>query len=379
MRLPGDLHVSAPPEKGPGPFSGVLSAKKAKKGPGPFSGVLSAKKAKKGPGPFFCGAMLLAVLLGTGSAAVSAQVKIAADPAPGFPSRPIRIINPFSGGGGLELTARQIGQKLTERWNQPVVVDSRPGAATIVGTEIASRAAPDGHTLLMITTTFAINPSLYGKLPYDPVRDFVPLIQLTAQPNIVVVNTTSPFQNIKDLLVAARARPGELSYASPGAGSAPHLSAELMRSMAKIELIHVPYKGIPPAVTDLLGGRVTMLFTTALSAAPQMKAGKLRALAVTSARRNAMLPDVPTMAETLPGYDLTALQGIVVRAGTPREIVDKLGRALREIVLMPDVRERLESEGAEVIASTPEVFAAQLRRETQTWARIVKDSGAKPE
>jgi tripartite-type tricarboxylate transporter receptor subunit TctC len=312
-------------------------------------------------------------------AATPRPAAAATDPAPGFPSRPIRIINPFSGGGGLELTARQVGQKLTERWAQPVIVDNRPGAATIVGTEIASKAAPDGHTLLMITTTFAINPSLYGKLPYDPMRDFTPVIQLTAQPNIVVVNASSPFQSVKDLLAAARARPGELTYASPGAGSAPHLSAELMRSMAKIDLIHVPYKGIPPAVTDLLGGRVTMLFTTALSAAPQLKIGKLRALAVTSARRNAMLPEVPTMAETLPGYDLTALQGIVVRAGTPREIVDKLGRALREIVLMPEVRERLESEGADVIASTPEAFAAHLKREMQTWSRIVKESGAKPE
>jgi len=323
-------------------------------------------------------AFVFAAGAGWASLPVFAQVA-GADQASSFPSRPIRMIVPFSAGGGLELTARQIGQKLTERWGQPVIVDNRPGAATILGTEIASKAAPDGHTLLMITTTFAINPSLYGKLPYDPGRDFTPLIQLTVQPNIVVVNASSPIQSVKDLIAAARAKPGELTFASPGAGSAPHLSAELMRSMAKIDMIHVPYKGIPPAVTDLLGGRITMLFTTVLSAAPQIKAGKLRAVAVTSAKRNRMLPEVPTMAETLPGYELNALQGIVVRAGTAREIVQKLGRDLREIVMLPDVRERLESEGADVVGSTPEEFAAALRREMVTWARIVTESGAKPE
>jgi tripartite-type tricarboxylate transporter receptor subunit TctC len=319
------------------------------------------------------GGFLVAMLVPAAPAAAQAGVQGT------FPVRPVRMINPFSGGGGIEITARQMGQHLSERWGQPVIVDNRPGAATIVATEIASKAAPDGHTLLLVTTTFAINPSLYGKLPYDPVRDFTPLIQLTAQPNIVVVSASSPIVTVKDLLAAARAKPGELTFASPGAGSAPHLSAEQLKSMAKIDMIHVPYKGIPPAITDLLGGRITMLFTTALSAAPQMKAGRIRAVAVTSAKRNRMLPDVPAMAETLPGYDLAALQGIVVRAGTPRAVVDRLGRDLREVVSLPDVRARLEAEGADVIASTPEEFAATLRREMATWSRIVKDSGAKAE
>ena len=323
--------------------------------------------------------LALAGLLFAAAQAHGQAPAAAGDPAPGFPSRPIRLIIPFSGGGGLDITARQIGQWLTDRWSQPVVVDNRPGAATIVGTEIASKAAPDGHTLLFITTTFAINPSLYGKLPYDPVRDFTPLIQLTAQPNIVVVGAASPWQSVKDLIAAARSRPGELTYASPGAGSAPHLSAELMRSMAKIEMIHVPYKGIPPAIADLVGGRVSMLFTTALSAAPQMKSGKVRALAVTSAKRNRMLPEVPAMAETLPGYALDALQGIVVRSGTPRPVVQKLGGELRSVLQQPEVRQRLEAEGAEVIGSTPEAFAESLRREMAVWARIVRESGARPE
>lgn len=322
---------------------------------------------------FACGGLLVAMLMPVTPVAAQAGAQDT------FPVRPVRMINPFSGGGGIEITARQMGQHLSDRWRQPVIVDNRPGAATIVATEIASRAAPDGHTLLLVTTTFAINPSLYGKLPYDPVRDFTPLIQLTAQPNIVVVSASSPIVTVKDLLAAARAKPGELTFASPGAGSAPHLSAEQLKSMAKIDMIHVPYKGIPPAITDLIGGRVGMLFTTALSAAPHMKAGRVRAVAVTSAKRNSMLPDVPTMAETLPGYDLAALQGIVVRAGTPRAVVDRIGRDLREVVNLPDVRARLEAEGADVIASTPEQFAATLRREMATWSRIVKDSGAKAE
>ena len=298
-----------------------------------------------------------------------------------WPNKPLKWIVPFPPGGPTDLLSRAIAQGLSEALGQPVVIENRGGAGGGLAMDALAKSPPDGYTIGLPTTgTHAINPALYGsKLPYDPVRDFTPLIQLTAQPNIVVVSSTSPIYTVKDLLVAARAKPGELTFASPGAGSAPHLSAEQLKTMAKIDMIHVPYKGIPPAITDLLGGRITMLFTTALSAAPQMKAGKIRAIAVTSAKRNRMLPDVPTMAETLPGYDLNALQGIVVRAGTPKAIVERLGRDLREVVAMPDVRARIEAEGADVIASTPEQFAAALRRETATWSQIVKASGAKPE
>src|SRR5688500_8952671 len=195
-----------------------------------------------------------------------------------YPSRPIRVIVPFAPGGGLDISTRLIGQKLTEKWGQNIVVDSRPGAATIVGTEIASKSAPDGYTLLMITTTFAINPSLYKKLPYDPLKDFTPVTQLNSQPNVVVVTPSFPAQSVKDLIALAKAKRGELTFASPGAGSAPHLSGELFKRMAGLEMIHVPYKGIPPAVTDVLGGRVSMLFTTTISAAPHVKSEKLRAL-----------------------------------------------------------------------------------------------------
>ena len=235
-------------------------------------------------------------------------------PAEKYPDKPIRVIVPFAPGGGLDITARLIGQKLTERWGQNVVIDARPGAATIVGTEIAARAAPDGYTILMITTTFAINPSLYKKLPYDPHKDFAPLTQLNSQPNIVVVNPAFQASSVKELIAMAKAKRGELTFASPGAGSAPHLAGELFQRMAGVQMIHVPYKGIPPAVTDVIGGRVTMLFTTTISAAPHVKSGKLKALALTSAKRSPSMPDVPTVAETLPGYQAEAFQG-AVRSG----------------------------------------------------------------
>ena len=296
-----------------------------------------------------------------------------------YPSRPIRMIVPFAPGGGLDISTRLIGQKLAEKWGQNVVVDSRPGAATIVGTEIASRAAPDGYTVLMITTTFAINPGLYAKLPYDPGRDFTPVTQLNSQPNVVVVPPSFAGNSVKDLIALAKAKPGELTFASPGAGSAPHLAAEMFQRAAGVSMIHVPYKGIPPAVTDVIGGRVTMLFTTTISAAPHIKAGKLRAVAITSAKRQSGMPDIPTIGETLPGYRAEAFQGMVVPAGVPQAIVTKLSAEVARIVRLPDVAERFQLDGAEPVGSTPKEFAAFLRAEMQKWSTVVKDAGVKPE
>jgi tripartite-type tricarboxylate transporter receptor subunit TctC len=296
-----------------------------------------------------------------------------------YPAKPIRVIVPFAPGGGLDISTRLIGQKLTERWGQNIVVDSRPGAATIVGTEIAAKAIPDGHTLLMITTTFSINPGLYPKLPYDPVRDFTPVTQLNSQPNIVVVNPSMAAQSVKDLIGLAKARPGELTFATPGAGSAPHLSAEMFQRAAGIRMIHVPYKGIPPAVTDVIGGRVTMLFTTTISAAPHVKSGKLRAVAITSARRQASMPEVPTIGETIAGYRAEAFQGMVVPAGVPQAIVNKLAAEVARIVKLPDVAERFQLDGAEAVGSTPKEFAAFLRAEMQKWSKVIRDAGIKPE
>jgi tripartite-type tricarboxylate transporter receptor subunit TctC len=296
-----------------------------------------------------------------------------------YPSRPVRVIVPFAPGGGLDISTRLIGQKLTEKWGQNIVVDSRPGAATIVGTEIASKAAADGYTLLMITTTFAINPGLYPKLPYDPVKHFTPVTQLNSQPNVIVVAPSSAAKSIKDLISLAKTKPGELTFASPGAGSAPHLSAEMFQRQAGVSMIHVPYKGIPPAVTDVLGGRVAMLFTTTISAAPHVNAGKLRAVAITSAKRQSSMPDVPTVGETLPGYRAEAFQGMVAPAGVPQAIVNKLSAEVAHIVRLPDVAQRFELDGAEPVGSTPKEFAAFLKAEMQKWSKVIKDAGIKPE
>jgi tripartite-type tricarboxylate transporter receptor subunit TctC len=295
-----------------------------------------------------------------------------------YPSRPIRMIVPFAPGGGLDISTRLIAQKLTEKWGQNIVVDSRPGAATIVGTEIASKSAPDGYTLLMITTTFAINPGLYPKLPYDPGKDFTAVTQLNSQPNVVVVPPSFAAKSVKDLIALAKAKPGELTFATPGAGSAPHLSAEMFQRAAGVSMIHVPYKGIPPAVTDVIGGRVSMLFTTTISAAPHINAGKLRAVAITSAKRQSSMPDVPTVGETIPGYRAEAFQGMVAPAGVPQPIVDKLSAEVARSVQSPDIVQRFQLDGAEAVGSTPKVFAAFLNAEMQKWSKVIRDAGVKP-
>jgi tripartite-type tricarboxylate transporter receptor subunit TctC len=296
-----------------------------------------------------------------------------------YPTRPIRVIVPFAPGGGLDISTRLIGQKLTETWGQNIVVDSRPGAATIVGTEIAAKAAPDGYTLLMITTTFAINPGLYAKLPYDPVKDFAPVTQLNTQPNVIVVAPSLPVGSVKELIARGKAKPGELTFASPGAGSAPHLAAEMFQRAAGVSMIHVPYKGIPAAVTDVIGGRVAMLFTTTISAAPHVNSGKLRAVAITSAKRQASMPDVPTVGETLPGYRAEAFQGMVAPAGVPPAIVAKVAAEVARIVRLPDVAQRFQLDGAEAVGSTPKEFAAFLKAEMQQWGKVIRDAGIKPE
>ncbi len=313
-----------------------------------------------------------------GLAALISLLSVAAA-AQDYPSRPIRVIVPFAPGGGLDITARLVGQKLTERWGQNIVIDTRPGAATILGTEIASKAPPDGHTLLMITTTFAINPGLYAKLPYDPGKDFSPITQINAQPNIVVVSPTLPAKSVKDLIALAKAKPGELTFASPGAGSAPHLSAEMFQRAAGVSMIHVPYKGIPPAVTDVLGGRVTMLFTTTISAAPHIKSGKLRAVAITSGKRLASMQDVPTIGETLPGYEAEAFQGMIAPAGVPSAVVEKLSAEVGRIVRTPEMTERFSLDGAVPVGSSPKAFAAFLRAEMQKWSKVIRDANIKLE
>jgi tripartite-type tricarboxylate transporter receptor subunit TctC len=293
-----------------------------------------------------------------------------------YPNRPLRLIVPFAPGGGLEITARGIAQKLTEKYGHAVVIDNRPGAATIVGTEIAAKANPDGYTLLMITTTFAINPSLYPKLPYDPMRDFAPVTQINSVPNILVVNPAIPAQTVRELIALAKSKPGQLSYASAGAGTSPHLAAELFKTMAGIDMMHIPYKGIAPAVTDVIAGRVSMLMTTTISAAPHVKSGRLRALAVTSLKPSALTPGLPTVAESgVPGYESVAIFGVLAPAQTPPDIINRLQREVARAAANPEVRKRFLEAGVEPVGSTPEEYTATIRREMAKWGKLIKDLG----
>lgn len=296
-----------------------------------------------------------------------------------YPAKPIQLVVPFAPGGATDIVARLVGQKLAERLGRPVVVDNRPGAGGNLGAAIVAKAPADGHVLFLGTiATHAINQSLYARLGYDPVRDFAPVSLLTSVPLVLVVPADLPARSVKDLVALAKARPGALNYASPGAGTALHLAGELFKSLAGVDVVHVPYKGSAPAITDLLGGRVSLMFDTTLSALPHVKAGKLRALAVTTARRSAALPELPTVAESgLPGFDVSAWNGILVPAGTPREIVARLATEVAAIMKLADVRERLAGQGAEAIGSTSEEFAAHIAAETAKWAKVVRASGAR--
>jgi tripartite-type tricarboxylate transporter receptor subunit TctC len=296
-----------------------------------------------------------------------------------YPARPIRIIVPFPAGGAIDLQARVIGQKLNERWNVPVVVDNRPGAATIVGTEVAAKAPPDGYTLLMITTAFAINPTLYGKIPYDP-ADFTPVIQTGTSPLLLAAHPSLPAKTFRELVALAKQRPDQITYASAGTGTAAHVAVELMNSMAGMKLVHIPYRGLSQAFTEVLAGQVSLMITSTFALMPYVKSGKLKALAVTTPKRTAAAPEVPTVAESgVPGYEASVWQGVATNAGTPADIVAKVNREINTIFTLADVKEKLGSDGAVMAANTPEQFAAHIRKETQKWARVIKDSGAKPE
>ncbi len=298
-----------------------------------------------------------------------------------YPTRPIRFIVPFPPGGGNDVMARVIGQKLTDAFGQQVVIDNRGGAAGNIGTEIAARAAPDGYTLFLGGVgSHGTNPALQAKLPYDPVKDFAPVSQIASASLVVVANNALPAKSISDLVKLAQSRPGQVNYASSGTGSIAHLSVELFNAMAKIKLQHVPYKGTGPALTDLLSGQVQLLFNSALSMLPQIRANRVRALAVTSATRITPLPDVPTIAESgVPGYNVTSWYGVLAPARTPRAIIDKLNAEIAKAVRAPELRERLLSEGAIPVGNSPEQFAAFINSELQRWANVIQDAGIRVE
>jgi tripartite-type tricarboxylate transporter receptor subunit TctC len=296
-----------------------------------------------------------------------------------YPSKPVRFVVPYAAGGATDLIARVIGERLSANLGQPFVIDNRPGAATLLGAQLVAKAEPDGYTLLMATsTTLAINASLYKNLPYDPVKDFAPISLAIQHPFVLLVNPNLPAHNVKELVALAKSKPGQLAYASGGSGSFPHLAMALFQSMTGIDVIHVPYKGSAPALTDLMGGQIAMMFdNTALT---YVKSGKIRALAVTTKDRLSVMPDVPTLQEAgVPGYELAAWQGVIAPAGTPRPVVDRLNEAIVKSLHEPETAKRLTGDGGQIITSTPDQFAAYIRSEIGRFAKIVKDSGAKVE
>jgi len=296
-----------------------------------------------------------------------------------YPAKPIRLVVPFPAGGTTDILARAVGQKLTEAWGQPVVVDNRPGAGGNIGAELVAKAAPDGYTLLMGTVgTHAINASLYAKMPYDHIKDFAPVILVAGVPNVLVVNPAVPVNSVQELIAYAKANPGRLNFASSGSGTSIHLSGELFKVMAGVQMTHIPYKGSAPALQDLIGGQVQLMFDNLPSALPQIKGGKLRALAVTSAARAAALPDVPTVAEAgLPGFEASSWFGVLAPAGTPVAIIARLNAEIAKWLASPEAREKLASQGANAAGGSPEDFAKHIAAETAKWQKVVKESGAK--
>lgn len=297
-----------------------------------------------------------------------------------YPARSIRIVVPYAAGGGSDILTRIIGQKMTESWGQQVVVDNRAGAGGNIGTEIVARSAPDGYTLLMASSAFAINPSLYKSVPYDAIKDFSPITRPALLPNILVVHPSVPVKTVKDLVALAKSQPGQLAYASGGSGTSLHLAAEMFKQQAGIDMMHVPYKGGGAVINDLLGGQVALTFATLPSVMPYVKAGRLRAVAMTTTKRWPGLPAVPTITESgFPGFEMSTWNGLVAPAGTPKDVIGKVHDEVVRILKLPDVRERFEGLGMEPVGDTPQQFAQYIRSELAKYEKVVKQSGARAE
>ena len=296
-----------------------------------------------------------------------------------YPSKPIRIVVPFPAGGATDIAAREIANKMNANWKQPVTVENRGGAGGNVGSDVVAKSAPDGYTLIMgVTGSHAINISLYAKMPYHPVNDFEAITQVAVVPNVVVVHPSVPAKTLQEFIVLARKQPGKYDYASLGSGTAAHLGMEMLKTAAGVYMVHIPYRGSAPAVADLIGGQVQVMMDGLPSALPHVKAGRLRALAVTSQKRSPAAPDLPTIADSgYPGFYADAWSGLFAPKGTPRAVVDKLAIETQRILNLPDVRERFAALGAEPVGSSPQEFAQHVQREIAKWAAVVKQSGAK--
>ena len=295
-----------------------------------------------------------------------------------YPSKPIRLVVPYPAGGPVDITARTIGPRLTEVLGQPIVVDNRGGAGSILGSDIVAKSLADGYTLLMCTVANTINASLIPKLPYDVLKDFTPVTLVVIITSILTVHPSVQARSVPELIALVKARPGQLSYASTGNATPAHLAAELLKSMAGLDIMHVPYKGAPSAVVDLLSGQVQLALLSAPGVVPHVKAGRLRALAVTNAKRSALLPELPTMSESgLPGYESEGWHGLCAPARTPRPVVDRLYREIAAMLRAPEISSRLSGVGAEPVGLPPERFAVKLREEIAKWGKVVKASGMK--
>ena len=317
------------------------------------------------------------VLLIASSGLMAAGPATAADV---YPSKTIRLVVPFAPGGGSDIVARLLSPKMTEALGQTVVVDNRAGASANLGAAVVAKAAPDGYTLLLANANYTINPSLFKSLPFDPVREFAPVALLANVTNVLAIHPSIPAKSVKELISFAKAHPGQLNFASPGNGTSSHLAGELFRQVAKIEVVHIPYKGATPAITDLIAGQVSFTMASVLSVLPYAKQGRLRMLAVTTAKRSGALPDIPTISEAgLPGFEVSNWYGILATGGTPRLAVDRLNSELARIARVPDLAEKLAAQGADPATGTPEEFERFIQAELKKWSAVVRSAGINPE
>src|SRR6266581_3092435 len=317
----------------------------------------------------------LAILLG---AAILPVSTLAAAQAPTYPDKPIRIVVPFPVGGIADTFGREIGKKLTETWGQPVIIDNRTGAGGNIGADIVAKSPPDGYTLVIGNIgTHAVNVSLFPAMPFDTIKDFTPIVHVLDAEGLLVVNPSVGATTVPELIALARSQPGKLSYGSAGVGTTSHLAGEMFKSMTKVDIVHVPYKGNVPAITDLLGGQTSMIFATMPTVLPHVRAGKLRAIAVLGTARTPALPDVPTVAESVPGFEVSNWIGLFGPAGMPPTIVARLNVEVEKIMRSSDVQKRLETEGAKFIPMTPEQFATFQKSELTKWAKTIKDADIK--